>query len=130
MLSPKLSKIIDRYPKLQEKLTALVAFISRQVASGRKEIVPAIAAQSVGISEAEALGYLMLFEREGLLHPVYQVYCNDKRTLLLEVKSLREIPKSIHCQYCDEDHSSPEELDVELVFKVEEKAWENLTHNV
>jgi hypothetical protein len=130
MPSPKLNNIIDRYPKLRDKLTALVDFISQQVAAGRMEIVPAIAAQSLKISEAEVLGYLMLFQREGLLHPIYQVYCKNKRALLSEVESPRQIAESIDCQYCGEDHSNPDELEVELIFRVEEKAWENLTHNV
>jgi len=94
------------------------------------DIVPALAARSLGTSEAEVLGLLMLFEEQGLLRPVYQVYCADKKTFLGEFNRKDEIPEAIHCEFCDEDHCDPEKLEVELVFRLLDVTWLSVGHNV
>ena len=123
MRSSKFESILARHPRLRGRLTALAAYIGKQAEAGRMDIVPALAARSLDTSEAEVLGLLMLFEEQGLLKSVYQVYCADRKTLLGEFNSKEEIPEAIHCEYCGEDHCDPEKLEVELVFQLADVAW-------
>ena len=126
MQSPKLEHIKQEHPKLRDQLSALANYIARQASAGRREIVPSLAAEYLKSSEAGTLGLLMLLENERLLRSVYHVYCRNKGTLLLETTRKDEIPEAIYCKFCGEEHADPDELEIELVFQIVDRAWEPL----
>ena len=130
MQFPRLENIKAKYPSLSRQLDDLAAYIVKEAGRGNKEIEPSLAAQSLGTSEAEVLGLLMLFEQEGLLKHVYNIYCGDKRTFLKSVYEKGQIPATIYCRYCDKEHTDPDEFEIELAFQILDSAWEPLHQNV
>jgi hypothetical protein len=128
--SSKFESILAKHPKLRANLAALASYIGRQVEAGRTDIVPALAAAGLKISESEILGLLMLFEKQGLVKPIYQIYCAEKKTLLAEVDSKDDISEVVYCKYCDKEHRDPDEFEVELVFRAVNGVWEAAPQNV
>jgi len=121
--SIKFESVLAKHPSLRERLIALATYVAKEVDAGHRDIVPALAARALRVSEAEILGFLMLFEEQGLLTHVYQVYCAGKKTFLGEFESKKQIPDSIPCQFCDKDHCDPDELEIELVFRLVDVSW-------
>jgi hypothetical protein len=97
---------------------------------GQKELEPYLAAQALHTTEAFALGLLKLFEDAGLLKHSYNIYCGKQRTFLANVWEKEDIPSVIYCKFCDEEHCDPNDFEVELVFTVEDSAWQSLSQNV
>ena len=124
MQSHKFDLIKQKHPKLRGRLSALAEYITRELNSGRDEIVPAIAGQYLNTSEGEVLGLLMLLEKAGLLKPFYQVRCRDKGAFLLEIPFKEQIPEAIRCKFCDEEHADPNDIEIDLVFKISDSARE------
>lgn len=125
----KLLRIKEEHPSLSKRLDDLVAYVLRQLDAGNKELVPALAAQSLETSEAEALGLLMLLEDKSLLKSAYDVYCHEKGTFLKRVRVKKDIPQVLYCKFCDEDHCDLDALEVQLVFLVDEKQWQSIRHD-
>jgi hypothetical protein len=129
MLFQKLQSIKDVHPSLAKSLDRLVVYVLKEFDAGRKEIVPALAAQALRKSEAEALGLLMLLEEKDLLASAYDIYCLEKGTFLKRVRSKKEIPKAIYCKFCDAEHSDPDDLEIQLVFPLNEEVWRDVRQN-
>jgi hypothetical protein len=130
MPSAEFENIKKEHPRLSSLLDGLATYIAQQLGRGREEIVPSLAAASLQISEAEALGLLMLMDRAGLLTPIYNVYCKANGTFLVSVEKKEELPEAIYCRYCDREHCDAEELEIELAFRVKEHAREAMHPNV
>lgn len=123
MSSPDLESIKKKHPSLSASIDALAGYVQIQLERSG-EVVPELAAQYLKLSEAATLGLLLLFEKAGLVTPVYNIYCHRKGTLLKTVSSKGEIPSAIYCKFCDEDHQcDAEDVDVELAFRARTGAW-------
>lgn len=127
---PKLQKIEARYPNLATVVDKVARYIRGRVELGLSDVAPQLLASFLGWSEAEALAILMLFEKEGLLEPIYKIYCHANGTLLKRVKNKNEIPDSIYCKFCDADHNDPDMFDIELEFEIPAAQWDPAGHNV
>src|SRR5207249_2433308 len=123
MRSPGLESIKRKYPNLSRRIEDLATYIGEQIKRGRRDVVPVLAASSLHTTEAEILGLLMLFDKEGLVRPAYKIYCADKRTLLKTVYNKRDIPTVVYCNVCGREHVDPDELEIQLVFEVKPEAW-------
>ena len=72
----------------------------------------------------------MLLEDAGMVTHVYNIYCAKNRTLLTTVKDKSQIPDGLYCRYCDKEHRTGDDFEVELAFSIVEQAWEPLPQNV
>jgi hypothetical protein len=130
MSSQKLESIKLKYPGLSRRLDALAGYIADLQARGADEIEPALAARFLGTTEAAALALLMLLEEEGLLKHVYNIYCSRTRSFVESVDEKSEVPRALWCRLCDAEHADPDDMEVELAFRVLDAAWEPLHRNV
>lgn len=129
-LFQRLEQIRAENPKLSEFIDALAEYISRLRLRGQRELEPYLASQSLHTTEALALGLFSLFEDAGLLRHSYNIYCGRQRTFLANVPEKEDIPSIIYCKFCEAEHRNPNDFEVELVFTVEDSAWQSLSHNV
>jgi hypothetical protein len=129
-LSQRLERIKAENPKLKGSIDALADYIERLRLRGQRELEPYLAAQALHTTEAFALGLLKLFEDAGLLKHSYNIYCGRQRTFLANVREKGDIPSVMYCKFCDEEHRDADDFEVELVFTVEDSAWQSLSQNV
>lgn len=116
----RLERIRAENPRLGAGIDALSDYLNQLSLRGQKEVEPFLAAQALHITEARALGLLKLFEDAGVVRHSYNVYCGKQRTFLASAAEKADIPASIYCKFCDTEHCRPDDLEVELVFVVED----------
>jgi hypothetical protein len=129
MLSQRLERIKTEHAKLSESIDALGEYINRLRLRGQRELEPYLASQALRKTEAFVLGLLKLFEDAGLLKHSYNIYCGKHRAFLANVPEKEDIPSTLYCRFCDEEHRKPDDFEVELVFTVEDSAWQPLSQN-
>jgi hypothetical protein len=116
-------------PKLSQHIDALSAYIRRLWSQGQREIEPYLASQALHTSEAFTLGLLKLMEDSSLLEHSYNIYCGKQRAFLTSVREKKDIPSVIYCKFCEKEHCRPDDLEVELVFKIVDSAWPSVSLN-
>jgi hypothetical protein len=120
----KLENFSKKHPALAPLVGQLLDYIKWQRDRGVRELVPRVVAAKLGISEADALGLLSLFDDAGLVKPRYDLVCGETSTAIKSFDSLYEIPEQIECNQCDREHG-PDELRVELVFEIRQDRTAN-----
>jgi hypothetical protein len=112
----------------QQRLEAFVGqasdYVVETARSGKREIIPSLAAEKLKLSYVETLGVLMVLEDRGLLHHFYRVYCPTSDGSVCDVPDKRDIPALIDCKFCGKEHREAD-VDVEVVFRIDD---ENLNH--
>ena len=102
-----LESIKKEHPRLSQALDQLVGYILRLREKGQTEIEPSLAAQSLGVTEANVTALLMLLEDGQMVRHVYNIFCGKNRSFLTSVREVSEIPRVVYCKFCDEEHRSP-----------------------
>jgi hypothetical protein len=125
----QLERIKAEHPKLSQALDALADYISRARSRGQSEVEPYLASQALGTTEAFTLGLLKLLEDSGLVTHSYNIYCGKQRAFLASVAEKSDIPSVVNCKYCDTRHYKPDDLEVELIFRPVDSAWQSLSQN-
>lgn len=115
MSSPELERAKQRHPGVASLLDRLAAYITAQIISGQKYIIPKLAAAALGLNDGEAFVLLEMLAAEGFLRRVYNVYCRRENALLTTVDSLEALDEVGHCDFCDCEHD-PSDLKVEVAF--------------
>jgi hypothetical protein len=115
MSFPELEHVKQRHPGLAPLLDRLAAYITAQIISGQKYIIPKLAAAALGLNDGEAFVLLEMSAEEGVLRRVYNVYCRRENALFATVNSLEALDDVGHCDFCDCDHD-PSDLKVEIAF--------------
>jgi hypothetical protein len=115
MSLPELERVKQRHPGLAPLLDRLAAYITAQLISGQKYVIPKLAAAALGLNGGEAFVLLEMLAQEGLLHRVYNVYCRQENALLATVDSLEALDEVAHCDFCDCDHDTSY-LKIEIAF--------------
>jgi hypothetical protein len=113
----KLEAVKRKHPKLAEQIDRLAAYLAEQQRAGTTDFLPKLVAVKLGISEAAALGLLMLLEEAGLLSHEYHVLCKATNALIGSARSLSEIEDLYECDFCGKEHSAEQDIKVELVFR-------------
>jgi len=112
----ELDRFRNRYPQLSSYIAAAEDYLQELLARPKPvEIVPSLVAQRLSVDEELVLSVLLLFDEAGIIEPRYQVRCSDSDGVLLEFKTLREIPERLYCPYHGRDHDRSDYY-VELVF--------------
>jgi hypothetical protein len=119
MQSQKLESIKSKHPRLRELIDRLAGYIEAEFAEGVSRVVPALAARHLGLSEAETLGLLAMFEDAGIVRAAYEIICRRTNVVLATAHKRSEIADllPIHCQFCDGEHDA-DDIAVELVFEI------------
>jgi hypothetical protein len=115
----QLEKIKSQHPSSRKFIDELAGYLDAELAEGRERIIPSLAARRLGISEAEALALLKLFDDAGLLRAAYDVVCVKTKVVLASVHSKSELKDlfPIHCEFCAAEHRR-DEVAIELVFEI------------
>jgi len=119
MQSKKLESFSKRNPKVASLVEKLEEYIRWLAERGIKEVIPRVAAAQLGISEADTLGLLSLFQDAGLVKPRYDLVCKKTNSVLGSFYSLDEVPDNVDCQICGKEHDA-DDLRVDLVFEIAE----------
>lgn len=117
MPSKKLESFSKRNPELEPLIQKLADYMRWLSDQGIGELIPRVAAAQLGISEADTLGLLSVFQDAGLMKPQYQLVCIRTKSVLGTYASLGEVPDEAPCEHCDRDHDS-DDLRIELVFAI------------
>jgi hypothetical protein len=117
MPSGKLENFSRKHPELAPLVQKLAEFVEAQSVRGVRELIPRVVAAKLGISEADALGLLTLFEDARVVKHRYDLLCVRNGVVIKSFESLNEIPGAIECRYCGDEHDA-EGLRVELVFEI------------
>jgi len=117
MPSKKLETFSKRNPELAPLIGKLNEYIQWLSNENIHELIPRVAAVQLGISEADMLGLLSLFQDARLVKPRYQLVCTITDSVLRTYDSLDEVPDEVHCEHCGRDHDS-DDLRIELVFEI------------
>src|SRR5947207_15862995 len=96
MQFPQLDRIKSNHPRLRPLLEALETYMGHEVENGRTRVVPALAANSLGKSEAETLALLMLYEDGGVLTHEYDIVCKRTAAVLKTVTAKSELQDALH----------------------------------
>jgi hypothetical protein len=118
MPSEKLETFSKENPQLAPRIRALEEYLQWQKDRGVKEIIPRVAAAKLGISEADTLGLLTLFEDASLVKHRYDLVCATSDGSIESFDSLDEIPDELYCRFCGDQHCS-DDLRIELVFEID-----------
>jgi hypothetical protein len=117
MPSKKLENFSRRNPELAPFVQKLAEYIRWLSDHNVNVLVPRVAAAQLGISEADTLGLLSLFQDAGLVQPRYQLVCKRTSSVLGSYDSLKKVPDNIECSVCGEEHDA-DDLRVDLVFEI------------
>jgi hypothetical protein len=117
MPSKKLENFSKNNPELAPLVRKLEEYLRWLQERGIKEVIPRVAAAQLGISEADTLGLLSVFEEAGRVKPRYDLVCKSTNSVLGSYYSLREIPDTIECQACGREHDA-DDLRADLVFEI------------
>ncbi len=117
MPSKKLENFSKTNPSLAPYINKLYDYLRYLSEHDRKEIIPRVAAVQLGLSEADTLGLLTLFQDAGLVKPRYDIVCTRTDSVIDSVYSLDEVPDKVDCQICDRQHEA-DDVRVELVFEI------------
>jgi hypothetical protein len=119
MRSKKLESFSKQNPKLAPLVEKLEEYIQWLAERGIKEVIPRVAAAQLGVSEADTLGLLSLFQDAGLVKPRYDLVCKATSSVVGSFYSLDEVPDEVDCQICGKEHDA-DDLRVDLVFEIAE----------
>jgi len=117
MPSKKLENFSRRNPELAPLVRKLADYIQWLSEQNIKELIPRVAAAQLGVSEADTLGLLSLFQDAGIVEPRYHLVCKATGSVLGSYRSLDEVPDSIECNVCGKEHDS-DDLRVDLAFEI------------
>jgi hypothetical protein len=117
MPSKKLENFSRRNPELAPLVQKLMDYIHWLSDQKITKLIPRVAAALLGISEADTLGLLSLFQDAGIVEPRYDLVCKRTGSLLGSYHSLDEIPDKIECNVCGKEHDA-DDLRVDLVFEI------------
>ncbi len=113
----KLERVKSQYPTLAPLLDRLADYLRTQAGAEVDTVEPKLVAAHLDISEAEALGLLMLFERAGILKHRYEIVCPTTKAVIKSVNTKEEIEDVLNCDFCDRSHDV-DELEIDLVFDI------------
>jgi hypothetical protein len=117
MLPGKLESFSRKHPELRPFIQQLAGYVRQQRNRGVRELIPRVAAVALGITEADLLGLLTLFEDAELIKHQYDLVCVPSGAVIASFPSLDKIPSDIECQHCGVEHNG-ETLRIDLVFNI------------
>lgn len=107
-------------PRLQALLTEVVSYL--QSLPTEDEFVPKFIAKAINESEVAVVTALRFLEEAGAAKKWFGVFCSSTDVPLERFASLQEIPKTIHCNICDEQHcQSDHTFKVEVLYTIDRK---------
>jgi|ERR1700686_1721585 len=124
MPSKKLETFSKHNPKLAPLVQRLEEHMRWLVGQRISEVIPRVAAAQLGISEADTLGLLTLFQNAGLVKPRYDLVCKPTSSVVGSFYSLDDVPDRVECQFCGKDHDA-DDLRVDLVFELSHERASN-----
>jgi len=124
MPSRELENFNKRNPRLAPLVQKLEEYLRWLAEQGISEVIPRVAAAKLGISEADTLGLLTLFQDAYLVKPRYDLVCKATSSVLGSFYSLDDVPDQAECQFCDKDHDA-DDLRVDLVFEISHQRASN-----
>jgi hypothetical protein len=115
------SNILDSFSKRNPKLAPFVEKLRGHLSWLKEhdvgEVLPRVAAVDIGLSEADTVALLGLFEKAGLVKRRYDLVCEATREVVGSYESLEEIPDQVDCKICGREHGA-DDLRIELVFPI------------
>jgi hypothetical protein len=119
----QLDKIKSQHPSFRNLIDKLANYLDAELAEGRERIIPSLTAQHLGLSDAETLALLKLFDDAGLVRAAYDVVCDKTKIVLSTVHSKSELKDlfPIPCEFCGSEHQ-PDDVTIELVFEITPQA--------
>ena len=115
----KFARVKAKHPQLASMLERVADYVANRVSAHVRTVSPKLVAVALGVSEAEALGLLMLLEQAKLLKHRYEVRCRFSKVVIGSVEDKRDLRHLFGCHECDQEHDI-EDVEVELVFDVVE----------
>lgn len=105
-------------PQLDALVSKVVLYLQGRPSDD--QIVPKIVAKAIGESEIRVFTALRVLEHSGIVHQHFGVYCGQTSIPLRSIDDLTELPGTVYCEICDEDHSNAnEEYRVEIYYTVD-----------
>jgi hypothetical protein len=120
------SKLDQR--RLSDFISQALEYVVDTAGSGKREIIPSLAAEKLKLSYVETLGVLMVLEDRGLLHHFYRVYCPASDGSVCDVSDKKDIPALIYCKFCGKEHGEAD-VDVEVVFRIDDEKLNHFLRN-
>jgi hypothetical protein len=120
MLFPVLKQLQKNNPRLTKTIEALDEYLSGLEGNAKNHITATGAAQATGGPRKEVLGILMAAANLGLLNLKYRVECPNSAAGLRDYDNLEDIPRSLPCDLCGEDHVITSD-DVEYFFQLQDQ---------
>lgn len=117
MPSEKLDNFSKQHPELAPLIRGLREYLRWQRERGVKELIPRVAGAKLGLSEADTLGLLTLFQDAGFVRPRYDVICTRTDGIIESFDALKDISDELFCKFCGDQHSC-DDVRVELVFEI------------
>lgn len=117
MPSKKLENFNRHNPELAPIVKKLADYIRSLSEQHVNQVIPRVAAVQLGISEADTLGLLSVFQDAGLVEPRYQLVCKRTGSVLGSYSSLEDVPDEHECNVCGKEHDAGD-LRVDLVFEI------------
>ncbi len=110
-------------PRLRDIVSRVLAFLRTQPTD--QEFRPKIVAKAIGEPPAVASMALGILRDQGLLEEHYGVHCGVNSKQLNSYTCIKDIPKSLPCEDCEESHSTLHNdsfVDIYYTVKAEEMA--------
>jgi hypothetical protein len=117
MYFPELNRLREANPDQAGTLIKLDRYLARLTGPARLHIAATDVAQAIEAQRDKVIGLLMAAAHLGLLRVKFRVSCPTRGHGIRDFEKLAEIPRTLYCDVCDEEHPITPD-DVEYFFEL------------